>query len=80
MLLILERPAGTPDDPLATLSDQERRVFTLLRQGLTTKEIARDLEIASNTVSTFKARSMQKLGATSPIDLFRFGEGREGGS
>lgn len=80
MLLIPERPAGTPNDPIATLSDQERRVFTLLRQGLTTKEIARDLEIASNTVSTYKARLMQKLGATSLIDLFRFGEGRGGDS
>jgi two-component system, NarL family, invasion response regulator UvrY len=72
MLLL---PGGhEPTNPLHALSDQERRVFTLLRQGLTVKEIARDLEIARKTVTTYKTRLMQKLGARSIVDIFRFGD------
>ena len=54
------------------LSDQERRVFTLLRQGLTSKEIARDLDLSPKTVSTYKARLMRKLGLRTLVDLVRF--------
>jgi DNA-binding NarL/FixJ family response regulator len=71
-LLTPETPANS--NSLATLSDQERRVFTLLRLGLTVKEIARDLDVAANTVTTYKARLMQKLGAKSLVDLLRFGD------
>lgn len=54
------------------LSDQERRVFMLLRQGLTSKEIARDLDLSPKTVSTYKARLMRKLGLRTLVDLVRF--------
>jgi DNA-binding NarL/FixJ family response regulator len=64
----------SPENPLNGLSDQERRVFVLLKQGLTVKEIARDLELAPNTVTTYKARLMSKLGAKSLVDLLRFGD------
>lgn len=63
------------DNPMNALSDQERRVLLLLKQGLTVKEIARDLDIAPNTVTTYKGRLMSKLGAKSLVDLLRFGEG-----
>jgi len=65
-------PEGT--SPLEGLSDQERRVLLLLKQGLTIKEIARDLGVVPNTVSTYKSRIMTKLGARSLVDLLRFGE------
>lgn len=71
----LATPApSTLPNALDTLSIQEQRVYTLLRQGLTIKEIARDLDINRKTVTTYKARLMQKLGARSIVDIFRFGE------
>ena len=74
MLLVDERDGGRDENPLDLLSDQERRVFVMLRQGLTTTEISRELGLASNTVTTYKGRLMKKLGARSLVDLFRFGE------
>jgi DNA-binding NarL/FixJ family response regulator len=65
---------ATPSDRLLSLSDQERRVFRLIRHGLTAKEIGRELDIAPSTVSTHKQRLMEKLGATSLPDLFRYSD------
>jgi DNA-binding NarL/FixJ family response regulator len=72
MLMIPQQHPPGAEHPLSALSDQERRVFVLLRQGLTVKEIARDLDVAPNTVTTYKARLMQKLDARSIVDLVRF--------
>jgi two-component system response regulator EvgA len=73
---LLTEPAtdATPGDRLLSLSDQERRVFRLIRHGLTAKEIGRELNIAPSTVSTHKQRLMEKLGATSLPDLFRYSD------
>ncbi len=60
------------DERLAGLSKQERRVYLLLKQGLTVGEIADELRISSNSVSTYKRRTMDKLGVTTYADLVRF--------
>lgn len=60
---------------LDQLSDQELRVFRLLRRGSTVGEIANELDLASNTVSTYKARLMKKLGARTIVDLLQHGTG-----
>ena len=74
-LLIGPDPAAEEGQHLLEmLSDQERRVLVLLKQGLTIKEIARDLGVAQNTVTTYKSRIMSKLGARSLVDLLRYGE------
>lgn len=57
---------------VAGLSEQERRVFRLLKLGLTVKEISRDLDINPSTVATYKARLMAKLGVRSLAALLRF--------
>jgi len=67
-------PETPPSNPLLSLSDQELRVFRLIRHGLTSKEIGRELDIAPSTVSTHKQRLMEKLGATSLADLFRYAD------
>lgn len=60
------------NERLAGLSKQERRVYLLLRRGLTVGEIAGELGVSSNSVSTYKRRTMDKLGVTTYADLVRF--------
>jgi DNA-binding NarL/FixJ family response regulator len=67
----LERLAAR-SERLAGLSKQERRVYLLLRRGLTVGEIATELGVSSNSVSTYKRRTMDKLGVATYADLVRF--------
>ena len=50
------------DDPLATLSGQERRVLTLVGEGLTNREIAGQLLLAEKTVKNYVSNVLAKLG------------------
>jgi DNA-binding NarL/FixJ family response regulator len=50
-------------DP-APLSSKQHEVFELLRQGLSNKEIARELVMAESTVKVHVRAIMRKLGAT----------------
>jgi DNA-binding NarL/FixJ family response regulator len=54
------------------LSDRELVVLRLLTQGLAVKEIGDQLAISGKTVSTHKARLMEKLGTPSMADLMRY--------
>ncbi len=56
---------------LENLSQREVEVFTLLTQGMTVKEIAFELDVSVKTVSTYKSRLMEKLGADSLSDLYK---------
>jgi len=47
------------------LSDREREVLVLLARGLSTKEIASNLDISGRTVETHRANLMRKLGVKS---------------
>lgn len=48
-----------------TITDREREVFSLVAQGLTTKEIAHRLRISPSTVSVHIARVLRTLDARS---------------
>lgn len=54
------------------LSDREFQIFTLLARGTGVNEIARQLLISNKTVSTHKARLMEKMGFASNADLVRY--------
>jgi DNA-binding NarL/FixJ family response regulator len=61
------------DGPLhETLSDREFQVFRLLVDGRTVSEIAEQLHLSAKTVSTHKARLMEKLQVDSNADLVRY--------
>lgn len=47
------------------LTDREREVLALLARGLSSKEIAVDLDISTRTVETHRANLMRKLGVRS---------------
>lgn len=61
--------AGLPHE---RLSDREFQVFDLLVRGLTVTDIAGRLNLSSKTISTHKARLMDKLGIDNPAELVRY--------
>ena len=56
----------------ASLSDREYQVFRLLVSGLSVSEIAEHLHLSAKTISTHKARLMEKLGVDSNADLVHY--------
>jgi DNA-binding NarL/FixJ family response regulator len=61
--------AGPPHE---RLSDREFEVLQLLVAGMTVTDIATRLNLSSKTVSTHKARMMEKLGVDNQADLVRY--------
>lgn len=56
------------------LSHREHQVFRLLTAGLTVSEIGAQLKLAPNTVSTYRARILDKTGAKNDVELALFAE------
>jgi two-component system response regulator DctR len=54
---------------LATLSEREREVMTLILDGQLNKQIADRLGIATRTVEVHRARVLQKTGARNSVEL-----------
>lgn len=65
-------------DRLGRLTDRERDVLDQLLKGLSTKEIARDLEISPRTVEVHRSRLMLKMEARNLPHLFRMIFSRDG--
>ncbi|WP_321791003.1 response regulator transcription factor [Burkholderia pyrrocinia] len=59
-------------DQAASLSSREIEVVRLYASGLSVNEIAEKLSRSKKTISTQKARAMQKLGLEKDIDLLRY--------
>ncbi len=56
------------------LSHREHQVYRLLTQGLTVSEIGAQLRLAPNTVSTYRARILEKTGAKNDVELALYAE------
>jgi len=56
------------------LSHREYQVFRLLTAGQTVSEIGAQLKLAPNTVSTYRARILEKTGAKNDVELALFAE------
>jgi DNA-binding NarL/FixJ family response regulator len=59
---------GTPA-PHEALSRREFQVFGLLASGRSVGEIAAQLSLSSNTVSTYRARILEKTGMRNDVEL-----------
>lgn len=59
-------------DPLDQITSREREILQLLAEGMTSKEIASDLNISVYTVDAHRGRIMKKLGLRTIGDLVRF--------
>lgn len=58
------------DGPLhATLSEREFHIFCNLAQGVSNTEIARQLSLSVKTISTYRARVLEKMGFRTNADL-----------
>lgn len=68
---LLAEAALSPEspDPLTRLTERELEVADLLAQGLGNLEIANQLDLRQNTVSTFKKRIFSKLGVDTLVDF-----------
>ncbi len=58
--------------PHASLSDREYQVFQLLVGGDSVSDIAQQLNLSVKTVSTHKARLMEKMGLANQTELIRY--------
>lgn len=72
-----DRLAGMVGDakdraPHERLSDREFEVLRALGSGLMVKDVASQLGLSVKTVSTYRARLLEKLGLTSRADLVRY--------
>ena len=57
-----QAPAELPEDPLRTLTNQERRILALLAEGMSNREIAERLFLVEKTVRNHVTRVLAKLG------------------
>jgi two-component system, NarL family, invasion response regulator UvrY len=72
-----ERLAGMVDNsmtraPHERLSDREFEVLRALGSGMMVKEVAAHLRLSAKTVSTYRARLLEKMGLKSRADLVRY--------
>lgn len=66
------RPAAGGSDPLNALSQRQREILQLIARGLSTKQIAVDLDVSIKTVETHRAQLMERLGIRDIAGLVRF--------
>ncbi len=69
---LLAAALGGPDAeraPHELLSHREHQVFSQLAQGRSVGEIASALSLSPNTVSTYRARILEKTGARNDVEL-----------
>ena len=57
-----------------TLSHREHQVFRLLVTGMSVTQIGAQLGLASNTVSTYRARVLEKTGTRNDVELALYAE------
>ena len=65
-----ERAAELPEHDV--LSDREREVLVRIARGFSNKEIAAELGLSVKTVETYKARTAEKLGLRTRVDIVRY--------
>ncbi|PYP15981.1 MAG: hypothetical protein DMD54_11065 [Gemmatimonadetes bacterium] len=76
----LEHEGATPVAGNVRLTKREREIRALIAAGLGNKEIARRLNIATNTVKSHVHNMLGKLAALTPPDRRQSSRGRRGTS
>jgi two-component system, NarL family, invasion response regulator UvrY len=70
--LAADLASGTEGPSHERLSDREYEVLCLMSAGKATKEIAAQLNVSPKTVSTYRARLLEKLELKTTAELIRF--------
>lgn len=68
----VQKPHAQLEDPYRDLTSREREVFHLIVEGMTTKEIARQLGTSTKTAENHRFRVLDKLGARNTAELIRY--------
>ncbi len=64
---------GNNDTPgLELLSDREMQVFQLIATGKSVSEVADEIALSVNTVSTYRARILEKMGFKNNAEIIRY--------
>jgi two-component system invasion response regulator UvrY len=69
---------GRTKSGIELLSHREHQVYLLLTQGHTVSEIGAQLSLASNTVSTYRARILEKTGTKNDVELALYAQSLSG--
>lgn len=70
--LIFDLERGTDGPPHETLSDREFEVMCLIASGKTVGEIAEILSLSDKTISTYRARILEKTGMKTNAELTHY--------
>jgi two-component system invasion response regulator UvrY len=70
---------GRTKSGIELLSHREHQVYLLLTQGHTVSEIGAQLSLAPNTVSTYRARILEKTGTKNDVELALYAQSLSGG-
>jgi len=70
--LALEAMPRSDGPPHGRLSDREFQIFLALASGKSVTDIAKELKLSVKTVSTHKARVMDKMSLANPAELVRY--------
>jgi two-component system response regulator NreC len=64
--------AGSPRDPLQSVTARERQVLTRIASGYSNKVVARELNLSVKTIEKHRANLMRKLSLHNAADITRF--------
>jgi DNA-binding NarL/FixJ family response regulator len=70
--LVLDSSAGSEGPPHSRLSDREFEVFRMIVAGRSITDIANELKLSVKTISTHKARILEKMRFSSQAELVRY--------
>jgi two-component system invasion response regulator UvrY len=70
---------GRTKTGIELLSHREHQVYLLLTQGHTVSEIGAQLALAPNTVSTYRARILEKTGTKNDVELALYAQSQGAG-
>jgi len=70
--LVFDLGRGSDRPPHETLSDREFQVMRLIASGKTVTEIAESLVLSDKTISTYRARLLEKMGMRTNAELTRY--------
>jgi DNA-binding NarL/FixJ family response regulator len=70
--LALDLSENRPRLPHETLSDREFEVLRLIASGKTVTQIAEELHLSTATISTYRARILEKMNMTTTAEMMRY--------
>jgi len=70
--LAFDLVAGADGPPHERLSDREFQVMCMIASGMTVSQIARSLSLSVKTVSTYRARALEKMNMKTNSQLTRY--------